>query len=185
MDHLNNFILKSQDIISKLKEDLRTVRTGKANPSFVENIIVETYNNTVKLKLKELAAISTLDSMTLQIKPFDLSTIMDIEKAILRSPLGISPKLETDQLIAKFPPLSQEQREKLVKLISQMVEESKKNIRKIRDEIRKFIRNSFENKKITEDDKFRLEKQIDEETKKLMTEIDNLKTTKEKEILTI
>ena len=185
MDYLNKFLAKSQDIILNLKEELKTFRTGKANPSFVENIIVETYNNTVKLKLKELAAISTLDSTTLQIKPFDLSTIKDIEKAILKSPLGISPKLETDQLIVKFPPLSQEQRKKFVKLINQVVEEGKKNIRKIRDEIRKLIKNSFENKMVSEDERFRLEKQIDEETKKLMEEIDNLKATKEKEILTL
>lgn len=185
MDFLNRFSNKSQGIILKLKEELRTIRTGKANPSLIENIVVETYNNTTKLKLKELSAITTLDSTTLLIKPFDRNTIIDIEKAILKSPLGISPKLESDHLIIKFPPLSQEQREKLVKLIGQIIEENKNNIRKIRDEIRKLIKNSFENKEITEDVKFGLEKQIDEETKKFMVEIDNLKSIKEKEILTL
>ena len=185
MDFLNKFSNKSQIIISKLKEDLRTIRTGKANPSLIENIVVETYNNTMKLKLNELSAITTLDTTTLLIKPFDRSTIIDMEKAILKSPLGVSPKLESDQLIIKFPPLSQEQREKLIKLIGQIIEENKNNIRKIRDEIRKMIKNSFESKEITEDVKFRLEKQIDEETKKFMAEIDNLKSSKEKEVLTL
>lgn len=185
MDFVNNFINKSQNILLKLKDDLRTIRSGKVNPSLIENLIIETYNNTVKLKLKEVATITNVDPTTLQIKPFDRSTIADIEKAILKSPLSVSPKVESDQIMIKFPPLSQEQREKFIKLIRQRVEESRNNIRKVRDEIRKSIRISLENKVITEDQKFRIEKQIDEETKKIMLEIENLKTKKEEEILTL
>lgn len=185
MDFVDNFLNKSKNILQKLKDDLKTIRTGKVNPSLIENLIVETYNSTVKLKLKEVATITNFDPTTLQIKPFDRSTIVDIEKAIFKSPLSVSPKVETDQIMIKFPPLSQEQREKLIKLIRQIIEENRNNIRKVRDEIRKSIRISMENKAINEDQKFRIEKQIDEETKKIMLEIENLKTKKEEEILTL
>lgn len=185
MDFVNIFIKEGNEIILKLKEELKGIRTGKANPSLVENIIVETYNNTVKLKLKELTAITNLDNITLLVKPFDSTTISDIEKAILKSPLGISPQLQNNQFLLKFPPLTQEQREKILRFVGQLIEEYKNQIRKIRDEVRKQIKLSFENKKITEDERFRTEKQIDEETKKFMSEVENLKNKKENEILTL
>lgn len=185
MDFINIFIKEGNEIILKLKEELKGIRTGKANPSLVENIIVGTYNNTVKLKLKELTAITTLDNTTLLIKPFDPTTISDIEKALLKSPLGLSPQLQNQQFLLKFPPLTQEQREKILRFARQLIEEYKNYIRKIRDEFRKQIKLSFENKNITEDERFRIEKQIDEETKKMMSEIEDLKNKKESEILTL
>ncbi|MCS6956487.1 MAG: ribosome-recycling factor, partial [Patescibacteria group bacterium] len=109
MDFVQEFKQKSQKIIDSLKEDLKSIRTGKANPSLVENLIIETYSGTTKLKLMELSTITTEGPTTLIVIPFDPSTIQDIEKAILKSPLGLSPSVQGTKIILKIPPLSTEQ----------------------------------------------------------------------------
>lgn len=176
------FIDKAHHSLIQLKEEVKTIRAGKVNPSLLENIIVEAYQGQMKLKLKELAAITNHDNFTLIVKPYDSSIIQDIEKSLLKSPLGISPRLENNQFKISFPPLSQEQRIKYLKLLNQVVEEGKNYIRKYRDEARKKIKISFEAKEISEDQKFRLEKLIDDETKKVINEIDIIKKSKEEEI---
>lgn len=181
-DLLNEFKQKSQKIIEFLKEDLKSIKTGKANPSLVENIVVETYGGTTKLKLMELSTINSEGPNILTISPFDPSIITDIEKAILKSPLGLSPSIQGNKIIIKIPPLSSEQREKYIKLAREKIEERKNQIRNLRDEIRKMIKNLFEKKQITEDEKYRLEKDIDNQNSILMKEIDNIKEKKEREI---
>lgn len=182
MDLVNEFKQKSQKIIDILKEDLKSIRTGRANPSLVENIIIETYGGTTKLRLMELATITTEGSTALSIMAFDPSIIPDIEKSILKSPLGLSPIVQGNKIIIKIPPLSAEQREKYIKLVGEKIEDKKNQIRGIRDEIRKNLKNLFEKKEITEDEKYRLEKEIDNQNASLMKEIDNIKSKKEVEI---
>lgn len=184
-DIISWFISKAYNSLSQLKEEVKTVRAGKVNPSLLENIIVEAYQGQMKLKLNEVAAITNYDNSALIVKPYDPSIIRDIEKSLLKSPLGISPRLENNQFKILFPPLSQEQRVKYLKLLNQIIEDGKNLIRKHRDEARKKIKISFENKEISEDQKFRLEKMIDEETKKIISEIDTIKNSKEKEILNV
>lgn len=182
MDLISEFKQKSQKIIESLKEDLKSIRTGRANPSLVENLVVETYGGTTKLKLMELSTITTEGPTALSIIPFDPSTTSDIEKSILKSPLGLSPAVQGNRIIIKIPPLSAEQREKYIKLVGEKIEERKNQIRNLRDEIRKNIKNLFEKKEITEDEKYRLEKEIDNHNSVVMKEIDNIKEKKEAEI---
>ncbi len=179
------FDQKAQSSFFQLKEEIKTIRAGKVNPSLIENIIVDTYQGQMRLKLNELASITNYDNFTLVVKPFDLSIIRDVEKALLKSPLGITPQLENNQFKILFPPLSQEQRLKYLKLLNQIIEKWKNQIRKYRDEARKKIKTGFENKEISEDQKFRLEKQIEEKTKNMINEIDVIKNSKQKEILTL
>jgi len=181
-DLVNQFQQQSTKTINSLKEDLKSIRTGRANPALIENLVVETYQGQSKLRLFELATISTDGASSLVVAPFDPSTIIDIEKAILKSPLGISPQTQGGRIIVRLPSLSTEQREKLAKLLGQKVEEKKVTVRNNRDEVRKKIRLSFEAKELTEDDKYRLEKEVDNLTQKLMEEIENVKESKEKEI---
>lgn len=185
IDVISWFINKVHDSLNQLKEELKTIRAGKVNPSLLENIIVDAYQGEMKLKLKELASITNYDNFTLIVKPYDTSIIIDIEKSLLRSPLGITPRLENDQFKILFPPLTQEQRLKYLKLLNQIIEKGKNLIRKYRDEARKKIKMRFEAKEITEDQKFRLEKSIDDETKKIISEVDTIKNYKENEILTL
>ena len=130
----------------------------------------------------EMATITTEGSAALVISPFDPSTIPDIEKAILKSPLGLSPQVQGTKVIIRIPPLSEEQREKYVKLVGQKVEEKRGIIRNHRDDKRKKIKLSFDSKEITEDDKYRIEKEIDNLTQKSNEELLFIKEQKEKEI---
>jgi ribosome recycling factor len=182
MDPLADFKQSSQKVVENLKDDLKTIRTGRATPSLVENLIVETYGGQAKLRLLELATIVTDGPFALSITPFDIAVLSDIEKAILKSPLGISPAVQGNKITIHIPALSEEQREKFIKLAHQKVEERKGIIRNLRDNARKTIKTSFEKKEITEDDKFRQEKEIDLVTQKFMEEIEAHKKRKEEEI---
>lgn len=182
---LEQFKQSAEKTLLYLKEDLKSIRTGKANPALIENLIIETYGGQSKLKLMELATIMTEGPTALSVTPFDPSTLSDIERAILKSSLGITSSIQGNRLLAKIPPLSQEQREKLVKLVNQKTEERKNIIRNNRDEARKKIKQLFEAKEITEDDKFRLEKEVDTETQRLMEELQKIKESKGREILEI
>ncbi|NMB83786.1 ribosome recycling factor [Candidatus Roizmanbacteria bacterium] len=177
-----DFKQNSQKIFSSLKENLKTVRTGRASPSLVENLMVETYGGQAKLRLFELASITTDGPTVIAILPFDPSVISDIEKAILKSPLGLSPQTQGNRILLRLPPLSEEQREKMTKLVGQMIEEKKNHIRSLRDDARKKIKLMFEKKEITEDDKYRLEKEIDNENQINTEEIQKIKENKDKEI---
>jgi len=183
----NDFAKKANFIIEKLKDELRLIRTGVVNPALIENITVETYGGQTKLKILELATITTSPPQSLVISPFDSSTIKDIEKALLQSQssLGVSPVVQNNQIFLKFPPLSTEQREKFAKLVNQIIEIARQKIRNLRDQERKSIKLSFEKKEITEDQKFKKEKEIDTQTQKINEIIEEIKTKKINEILTI
>lgn len=185
MDPLANFSQEASQAINNLKENIKSLRTGRASPSLAENLIVEAYGGQTKLKLMELSTITTEGPQALSIIPFDPSVLADIEKAVLKSPLGISPIVQGNRLLLRFPPLSQEQREKILKLVNQVVEEKKQTIRGFRDEARKTIKTGFEKKEITEDKKFRLEKEIDNLTQKYMEEIETIKKNKSREVMEI
>ena len=117
---------------------------------------------------------------SLSIFPFDPSTIQDIEKAILKSPLGLTPSVQGAKIIIRIPTLNTEQREKYVKIVGEKVEEKKVTVRNQRDNARKTIKTSFEKKEMGEDEKYRLEKEIDNQTTKFMDEINNIRESKEK-----
>ena len=178
MDNVFEFKTNSQKTINFLKEDLKSIRTGHASASLVENIIVETYGGSAKLRLLELSTIVTEGPTTIVISPFDSSVTQDIEKAILKSPLGLSPAVQGNRIIIKIPSLSTEQREKFIKIVGEKIEEKKVQIRYHRDNSRKNIKTKFEDKEMTEDEKFRIEKEIDNESVKFMDQINLIKENK-------
>jgi len=168
--------------ISYLREDLKTIRTGKASPALLEGLVVTTYGGQTQLRLPELATISTEGPLTLIVSPYDQSTLPDIEKAVLTSNLGLSPATQGTRILITIPPLSQEQREKFIKVVGQKIEEKKNAIRGARDDARRKIKASEENGEISEDERFRKEKEVDEQTQKYMEDIQDLKERKEAEI---
>lgn len=179
---LTEFKQQLQNTILSLKEDLKSIRTGRANPAIVEQLVVEAYGGSTKLKMMELSTITTEGPAALVIVPFDPSTTSDIERAVLKSPLGLSPQVQGTRIIIRIPPLSQEQREKYVKLVGQKVEDKKSIVRNHRDDVRKKMKTLFDSKEITEDEKYRLEKEIDTLTQKMNTELLALRESKEQEI---
>ena len=144
MDTVSAFNQQAVKTIESLKEDLKSIRTGRASPSLVENLVVETYGGQTKLRLLELATIVTDGPSALAILPFDPSVTQDIEKAILKSPLGLTPAVQGTKIIIRIPTLNTEQREKYVKVVGEKVEEKKMIIRGHRDNARKVIKSSFE-----------------------------------------
>ncbi len=185
MTYIEEFTKTSQGIISHLKEDLKTIRTGRANPGVLEDLIVEAYGGSSKFRLVELATITTEGASQLLVAPYDQITVPDIERAILKSPLGLTPVNQGGRIIIRIPPLSQEQRQKLVKIISQKIEDKKNSVRMQRDEVRKKIKHQTEAEEITKDDRFRMEKDIDTATQKFMEEIELIKKNKEKDIMEV
>ncbi len=182
---LDEFKTHATRVTDLLKEDLKTIRTGRANPSLLEPIIVEAYGGQTKMKLMEMATITNDDATTLTVVPYDPSTVQDIEKAIQKSPLGLNPQPQGTRMLVRIPPLSEEQRQKMVKLINQMVEEKRISLRNSRDEARKKIKQLFESKTITEDQKYRFEKEIDNESQKVMESLQKLKDRKEEELMKV
>ncbi len=182
MDNVSLFSQLANKTIQSLKEDLKSIRTGRASPSIVENLPVETYGGQSKLKLLELATITTDGPSSLLIIPFDPSIIQDIEKSILKSPLGLTPAVQGSKIIIRIPSLNTEQREKYIKIVGEKVEEKKVTIRNHRDDARRIIKTAFEKKEMSEDEKYRLEKDIDTKSTKFMEEINSIKENKENEI---
>ncbi len=182
---VEEFKKKSSDSIIRLKDELKSIRTGRSNPAVLEDIVVEAYGGQSKLKLQELATIMTEGPSQLVVSAYDPLTIQDIEKAILKSPLGFSPITQGTRIIIRVPPLSQEQRTKLTKIINQKVEEVKEIIRSHRDESRKKIKHQAEAEEITKDDRFRIEKDIDTATTKINEELKTIKEKKDAEIMEV
>lgn len=182
MDLTATFDKQLQQAAASLKEDLKAFRTGRANPSLIEQLPVDAYGGSTKLKLMELSTITTEGPAALVIMPFDPSTTTDIEKAILKSPLGLSPQVQGQKITIRIPPLSEEQREKYIKLVGQKVEDKKGVVRNMRDDVRKKIKVMFDAKQLTEDDKYRLEKEIDTLTQKMNGELATIRESKETEI---
>lgn len=181
----SNFIEGLNNALLRLKRELTTIRTGKASPTILENITVETYGQQIKLRISELATINTEGPTTLIINPFDPGTIPDIEKAILKSPLNLNPRVEGKMIYLYLPPLSEEQRKNYQKLVSQKTEETRETIRNLRDDLRRKIKKMFESKEITEDQRFLLEKEVDEKVKFYNLEVEKIKENKINELKTV
>ncbi len=183
MDQLiNNTKQKMQKVLEVLKNDISTVRTGRAAPSLIENIIVSAYGGTAKLKVMELATIHATDPQTLTISPFDNSTLGDIQKAILETNIGLNPSNDGVVIRISIPPLSQERREQLIHLMRQKLENGRVMIRQSRHEAMLEIK---KDKELSEDEISRLEKEVQNATDQFTSEIDSIGKKKEEELLQI
>lgn len=179
---LTEFINEANLAIDRLKKELGTIRTGKASPSLLDNIIVDAYGGQTRLKINELASVNIEGPTTLVINPYDPTVIADIEKAILKSPLHLTPQVKGKAIYLFLPPLSEEQRNNLQKLVSMKIEETKQTLRNFRDNVRKRVKKMFEEKQISEDQRFHFENSIDQEIKKYQETIESLKEKKINEL---
>lgn len=182
---LNEFKLRLTKLIEYVRSDLQGIRTGKTSPGLVENLIVEAYGGSTKLSLKELSTITTEGPSVLLISPFDPSTIQDIEKAILTSPLHLQPQVDGKNIRIRIPALNEEQRKQMVKVVYQKIEEGKEKTRAQRDDIRRRIKTAAESKELSEDERFRIEKDIDKLVQDSNSQIEVIREKKEKEIMEV
>jgi len=170
-------------IISYLKPDLSTIRTGRAHASLVEDLPVEAYGQ--KMTLKELASITVPDPQLLVLDPWDKSIIPDIERAIRNSRLGLSPAVDEEVIRLPVPPLSEERRQEFVRLVKEKIEAARQKVRDARQEAVEEVRRQETDKEIGEDEKFRLQKEIQKEVDECNQEIQEIGKEKEEEILKI
>lgn len=147
-----------QKIIEIVASDIGGIRTGRATPSLVENIVVPAYGGTQRLKVVELASISCPDPTMIVISPWDKSIIGDIRKGIELANVGMNPSIDGEIIRITMPPLTTEDREKYVKLLSEKLEAGRVMIRQVRADEMHAIKKKFEAKEITEDEKFGQEK---------------------------
>ena len=174
---------KMDKSLNALDREFKAVRAGRANPAVLDKVLVDYYGTPTPVQ--QMAAVSVPEGRTLQIQPWDVSTLRDIEKAILTSDIGINPQNDGKVIRLMFPPLTEERRRDLVKDIRKMGEDTKVAIRSIlRDALEK-AKAMKKNNEITEDDLSNAEKKIQTLTDKFCKEADDLTTAKEKEIMEI
>jgi ribosome recycling factor len=182
-DIINKIKPQLEKCLAYLKDEMATLRTGRATPALVETVMVESYGS--KLPLKQLAAINVPDARMIVVQPWDKTILKEIEKAIRESRSGLAPVTEGDFIRISILPLSEEHRKELVRNLSQKLEAAKKTVRSLREQAWKEIQDGERAGLIREDDKFRgkdeLQKLIDDYNKKL----EELGEAKEKEIMTI
>jgi len=169
--------------VQVLEEDLGAIRTGRASPTLVERLHVDYYG--LPTPLMQLASISVPESRSLLIKPFDASTLKTIERAIQASDLGLTPNNDGKVIRLNLPPLTEERRRELVKVVHARLEESRVAIRNIRRDSIKDLREFEEEKLISEDDLERGQEDLQKLTDKYIEEVNAVGTKKEKEIMEV
>jgi ribosome recycling factor len=178
---LHNTEEKMKKALESVTREFLEIRTGRASPALVEGLHID-YYGTLTL-LKQLASISVPDAHLIAIQPWDPTAIPEIEKAIMKSNLGINPSNDGKLIRLSIPPLSKERRQELVKVVHDMAEEGRVSLRTIRRDAKEALEKLEKDKAIPEDDKFRgideLQKLIDKYTGR----VDELLKNKEKEIL--
>ena len=174
---------RMQVTLDVLEEDLTAIRTGRASPALIEKLPVEYYGST--LPLIQLATISVPESRQLLIKPFDLTSLKAIEKAILASGLGLTPNNDGRSIRLNLPVLTEERRRELVKVVNARLEECRVAVRNIRREVIKNLRELEKEKEISEDEEKQAEDELQELTNLRMEKIEQIGERKEKEILEI
>jgi ribosome recycling factor len=174
---------RMEKAIGALITELNTIRTGRANPSLVELLPIEYYGT--QTPLQELAGISVPESRSLLIRPYDPSSLKNIEKAILKSDLGLTPNSDGENIRLVLPTPTEERRKELVKVVGVKAEEARISIRNIRRESIRNLREFEDEKMITEDDLHRGEERVQEITDDYIKKIDEFCDRKETEIMEV
>lgn len=176
---------KFQKAVDAVQSDISGIRTGRATPSLVENIVVPAYGGTQRLRVMEVASITSPDPSQIVISPWDKSIIGDIKKGILEANVNMNPSVDGEILRIVMQPLTTEDREKYVKLLYQKLESGKVVIRQIRADVMHDIKKNFEEKLITEDDKKEQEKKLQDLTDTFVKKIEEMGEKKKVELLQI
>jgi ribosome recycling factor len=172
---------KMKKAVEFLQDELKVVRTGRASTGLVENLKVDYYGTPTPLK--QMATLATPQADMVVIKPFDPSSVKDIEKAIKNSDLSIAPIVDGKLIRLNIPSLSEERRKQLVGQAKQIGEQAKISIRNIRRDANKQLEKEQKNKSITEDELDKAKKQVDESTKECVDKVDLVVKKKSDEIM--
>ncbi len=176
---------KMQKVLGALEGDIATIRTGRATPALIENVVVSVYGGAQRLRVKELATISVSDAQTLTLSPFDPSIASEIQKGIMEANIGLTPSTDGNVIRITIPPLSEERRIDLIKLMKQKIENGRITIRQVRHIAMATVKKQFNDKEISQDELTRLEKEIQKITDEMMAEMETIRELKEKELVTL
>lgn len=174
---------KMEKRIDGYASELKTVRAGRANASVLDKVAIDYYGTMTPVQ--QVGSISSPEPRMLVIQPWDASVLKEIEKAINASDIGLTPQNDGKVIRLNFPPLTEERRKELVKLVKKYSEEAKVQIRNIRRDALETYKTQKKNGEITEDDLKNIEKDIQNLTDKYIKEIDAIDAAKEKEIIEV
>ncbi len=174
---------KMQKSIETLKGNLAKVRTGRAHPGMLDHIQVDYYGTPTHIT--QVANVTLLDARTLGVQPWEKKMLAVVEKAIRESDLGLNPSTQGDLIRVPTPPLTEERRKEMVKLVKSEAEDGKIAIRNIRRDSNEALKKLLKDKAISEDDERRAQDDVQKLTDKFVAEVDKLVAEKEKEILTV
>jgi ribosome recycling factor len=169
--------------IDALHRDLNTIRTGRASPTLLDRISVDYYGTPTPLN--QMSGISVPEARMLVIQPWDKGSIGDIERALLKSDIGITPTNDGSVIRLVIPPLTEERRKQLVKVVHSHAEDAKVSVRNVRRDSMADVRELMTSKLISEDDERRAEHKLDELTKRFVDEADKIGKAKEHEVLEV
>jgi ribosome recycling factor len=180
LDDLRERMAKSVEV---LQDDLLSIRTGRASPALVEKLPVEYYGTMTPLN--QMASIAVPEPRLLVVRPWDPSALGEIERAILRSDLGLTPMNDGKLIRLSIPRLTEERRRELVKLVSRRVEEARVSVRNLRRDALKDLQEFEKEKMISEDEFFRAKDDVQELTDEFVATIDEIGQRKEEEVMEI
>ncbi len=172
-----------EKVLEKYQQELKSVRTGRANPHIVEDLIIDYFGTPTPIK--QAANVSASDARTIVISPWNKDSLVDIEKAINESELGINPINDGEVVRLSFPPLTEERRVELTKIVGQKSEEARIKVRKLREKIREEIQQDEKDGKISEDDKTKKEKDLQKIIDEYNEKIEEIHKKKEEELMTV
>ena len=174
---------KMTKCVDATRGDFASIRTGRATPALLDRLHVEAYGSAVPLK--QVASISTPDARTLVVQAFDKNVVGDIRKAIEKSDLGITPNIDGTTIRLTVPPLNEERRKDLVKVVKKKAEDGRIAVRNVRHKAHDDLKDQLKKHEITEDDNKRMQDQLQKLTDRFVKEIDTLVATKEKDIMEV
>jgi ribosome recycling factor len=184
---LDDILLEAEEKMIKTEEvvqhEFSGVRTGKASPGLVENIMVEVYGS--QMRLREVAGITTPEHRMLVIQPWDATTVHPIEKAIQKANLGLNPAVQGKIIRIVLPELSEERRQEFVKIVHKMTESGRVAIRHVRRDAMEHVKKEAKNGGISEEDVEHAEKEIQKLTDQYIAKLEAHLQHKEKEIMTV
>ncbi|CAM8641683.1 Frr Ribosome recycling factor [Burkholderiales bacterium] len=169
--------------LESLKTNLSKIRTGRAHPGLLENIEVDYYGSPTPLS--QVANLTLIDARTIGVAPWEKKMVAVVEKAIRESDLGLNPANSGDLIRVPMPPLTEERRKELTKVVKSEGEEAKVAIRNIRRDANEQLKKGVKDKLISEDDERRAQEDIQKLTDRFVAEIDKIVTQKESEIMTV
>lgn len=176
---------KMQKTLEFVKSDIASIRTGRATPALVENIIIKAYGGSTQMRVLEMAGITTPDPQSLLITPYDSGTIGEIRRDIEAANIGLTPVIDNGVIRIAVPSLTSERRLEYVKMLHKKLEDGRVKIRQERHEKMNEFKRMAEAKELNEDDRFTAEAELQKLTDKMMLEIESIGKVKESELMRV